>query len=229
MTLIHMSQLTKVYKTGAVEVPALKGIDVSIERGEFLAIMGPSGSGKSTLMNIVGCLDVPTAGDYYLDGRDVSKLGFDDRADVRNRKIGFVFQGFNLLPRITALKNVELPLVYSGVKTSERAKIAQEVLELVGLGDRAHHLPSELSGGQQQRVAIARSLVNSPEIILADEPTGNLDTRTSQEIMAVFQKLNQTRNITFIIVTHNAEIGAVTQRNILLKDGEIQADQQNVV
>jgi putative ABC transport system ATP-binding protein len=224
MPLIRMTNLTKVYKTGTVEVSALDGIELSVEKGEFLAVMGPSGSGKSTLMNILGCLDVPTSGEYQLDGKDVSQLGFDERADVRNSKIGFVFQGFNLLPRIDALKNVELPLVYSGVRTADRNETALQALELVGLGDRARHLPSELSGGQQQRVAIARSLVNSPEIILADEPTGNLDTRTSQEIMNVFRELNRKRDITFVIVTHNPEIGALTPRKIILRDGRVEED-----
>ncbi len=224
MPLIHMIKLTKVYKTGTVEVAALDGIDLSVEKGEFVSIMGPSGSGKSTLMNILGCLDVPTSGEYSLDGRDVSQLANDERADVRNTKIGFVFQGFNLLPRINALKNVELPLVYSGAKTADRYKKAIEALELVGLGDRSQHLPSELSGGQQQRVAIARSLVNDPEIILADEPTGNLDTSTSQEILSVFRKLNRERAITFVIVTHNPEIGALTPRKIIIRDGRIEKD-----
>jgi putative ABC transport system ATP-binding protein len=202
-----MEKLGKVYKTGTVEVSALHSIDLAIEPGEFLSIMGRSGSGKSTLMNILGCLDVPTSGRYLLAGEDVSWLDRDERADVRNGKIGFVFQGFNLLPRIDALHNVELPLIYGHVKTATRKRSAHDALELVGLADRAHHLPSQLSGGQQQRVAIARALVNSPEIILADEPTGNLDTKTSEEIMGVFRKLNDRQRITVVLVTHDPEIG----------------------
>lgn len=224
MSLIRMEHLTKVYLAGAVEVPALVDINLSIESGEFLSIMGPSGSGKSTLMNILGCLDVPTSGNYYLNGEDVSRLNLDQRADVRNRKIGFVFQGFNLLPRIDAIHNVELPLIYGRVKTSQRKDSAMDALELVGLTDRAHHLPSQLSGGQQQRVAIARALVNNPDIILADEPTGNLDTRTSNEIMTVFDNLNRERRITFILVTHDPEVGAFTDRRILIRDGRIEGD-----
>jgi putative ABC transport system ATP-binding protein len=224
--LIRMQNLRKVYKTGSIEVPALDGIDLSIESGEFLSIMGPSGSGKSTLMNILGCLDVPTSGDYYLGDDDVSRLNRDEQADVRNRRIGFVFQGFNLLPRINASRNVELPLIYGGVKTAQRREAALEALSLVGLTDRADHLPSQLSGGQQQRVAIARALVNNPEIILADEPTGNLDTRTSAEIMMVFRKLNRDRKITFILVTHDPEVGDITDRKILIRDGRIEGDER---
>ena len=219
-----MENLTKVYLAGTVDVPALVDINLAIESGEFLSIMGPSGSGKSTLMNILGCLDVPTSGSYLLDGEDVSQLGLDERADLRNRKIGFVFQGFNLLPRIDAARNVELPLIYGRIKTSQRRISALEALQLVGLSDRAHHLPSQLSGGQQQRVAIARALVNDPDIILADEPTGNLDSRTSNEIMSVFDKLNRERRITFILVTHDPEIGAYTDRRILIRDGRIEGD-----
>lgn len=224
LTLIRMENLRKVYMAGTVEVPALNAIDLTIDPGEFLAIMGPSGSGKSTLMNILGCLDAPTSGKYYLAGEDVSEFGRDQRADVRNKKIGFVFQGFNLLPRINALQNVELPLIYGHVKTTQRRKAAMDSLELVGLTDRANHLPTQLSGGQQQRVAIARALVNNPEIILADEPTGNLDTRTSKEIMMVFQKLNRERKITFVLVTHDPEVGDLTDRTILIRDGNIESD-----
>jgi len=221
-----MQHLRKVYKAGVVEVPALEEIDLSIEPGEFLSVMGPSGSGKSTLMNIMGCLDAPTEGRYYLGDEDVSELGRDQRADVRNRKIGFVFQGFNLLPRVNALQNVELPLVYGNVKAAVRHQTALEALEMVGLTDRADHLPTQLSGGQQQRVAIARALVNAPEIILADEPTGNLDTRTSGEIMTVFRKLNRDRKITFVLVTHDSEVGGQTDRTIFIRDGRIEGDKK---
>jgi putative ABC transport system ATP-binding protein len=224
VALIRMEGLSKIYRTGTLEVHALKGIDLSVDPGEFLSIMGPSGSGKSTLMNIIGCLDAPTSGLYLLDGEDASKLSRDARADIRSRKLGFVFQGFNLLPRISAEQNVELPLIYGRAKASERKERAREALELVGLGDRALHLPSELSGGQQQRVAIARALANRPEIILADEPTGNLDTQTSREIMEVFRKLNEERKITFVLVTHNPEVADLTDRKILLRDGNIEAD-----
>ncbi len=227
MSLIRTQRLTKVYKTGDIEVPALEGIDLIVDSGEFLAIMGPSGSGKSTLMNILGCLDAPTSGTYLLDSEDVSKLGRDQRADLRNRKVGFVFQGFNLLPRIDALANVELPLIYGKVRSTERSPMAREALSLVGLDDRAHHLPTQLSGGQQQRVAIARAIVNRPEIILADEPTGNLDTRTSNEIVTVFRKLNQERKITFILVTHDPEVAQFTHRRITMRDGRIQGDEKS--
>lgn len=226
MALIRMENLTKVYMAGAVPVPALEEIDLCIDSGEFLSIMGPSGSGKSTLMNILGCLDVPTSGKYYLDEEDVSNLDRDQRAEVRNRKIGFVFQGFNLLPRINAIQNVELPLIYGHVSAAVRRRSAIEALDLVGLSDRADHLPTQLSGGQQQRVAIARALVNNPEIILADEPTGNLDTRTSNEIMMVFRKLNQDRKITFVLVTHDTEVGDMTDREILIRDGKVEGDRR---
>jgi putative ABC transport system ATP-binding protein len=222
-----MKDLTKIYMAGSVEVPALKNISLNIEPGEFLSIMGPSGSGKSTLMNILGCLDVPTSGSYFLDGEDVSGLNRDQRADVRNRKIGFVFQGFNLLPRINAIQNVELPLIYGMTKPSERKIAAVQALELVGLAERIHHLPSQLSGGQQQRVAIARALVNNPEIILADEPTGNLDTKTSAEIMTVFRNLNQKKRITFILVTHDPEMGQLTDRRVYVRDGMIENDEHS--
>ncbi|MBI5249545.1 MAG: ABC transporter ATP-binding protein [Desulfomonile tiedjei] len=222
-----MENLGKVYQAGTVDVPALEEIDLSIESGEFLAIMGPSGSGKSTLMNILGCLDAPTSGKYFLDGEDVSELGREQRADVRNRKIGFVFQGFNLLPRINAVHNVELPLIYGHVNASQRHEQARDALKLVGLADRADYLPTQLSGGQQQRVAIARALVNSPEIILADEPTGNLDSRTSKEIMMIFRNLNRERKITFVLVTHDHETGDLMDRKILIRDGKVEGDERN--
>jgi putative ABC transport system ATP-binding protein len=227
MALIEMINLGKVYKTGTVEVDALIDINLVIRTGEFLAIMGPSGSGKSTLMNLLGCLDAPTSGEYLLDGKDVSKLGRDQRAEVRSQKIGFVFQGFNLLPRITAVRNVELPLIYGRSVKKSRRTDAEEALRLVGLGDRIGHLPSQLSGGQQQRVAIARALVNNPDIILADEPTGNLDTRTSAEIIDIFRKLNQDKHITFVLVTHDRDIGALTDRRILIRDGRIEGDESS--
>jgi len=224
--LIRMENLTKVYLAGSVAVPALDTITLTIEAGELVSIMGPSGSGKSTLMNILGCLDAPTSGKYYLAGEDVSSLDQDQQAYVRNKKIGFVFQGFNLLPRIDALHNVELPLIYGSVSVTARRQTAVEALALVGLANRADHLPSQLSGGQQQRVAIARALVNNPEIILADEPTGNLDTRTSNEIMTIFRTLNTERKITFVLVTHDAEVGDRTDRTILIRDGRIEGDER---
>ncbi len=222
--LIKMQNLTKVYKTGQFSVNALNDINLIINPGEFLSIMGPSGSGKSTLMNVLGCLDVPTSGKYYLDGEDVSTLNRDQQADVRNRKIGFVFQGFNLLPRMNAIQNIELPLIYAKVKTAVRTRNVMEALRLVGLETRGGHLPSQLSGGQQQRVAIARALVNEPEILLADEPTGNLDTKTSAEIMEVFRKLNEEKRVTFILVTHDRDLGMLTDRIILIRDGCIEND-----
>ena len=226
MPLIRMENLRKIYKAGIVEVSALEDINLIIDSGEFLSIMGPSGSGKSTLMNILGCLDAPTSGKYFLDGEDVSGLARNQRADLRNRKLGFVFQGFNLLPRVDAVKNVELPLIYGHMSSTQRTETAEDALRLVGLEDRVHHLPSQLSGGQQQRVAIARALVNNPEIILADEPTGNLDTRTSMEIIGVFRKLNLDRKITFILVTHDSEMGDLTDRKILIRDGSIHGDER---
>jgi putative ABC transport system ATP-binding protein len=224
--LIRMENLRKIYMAGTVEVSALEDINLIIDSGEFLSIMGPSGSGKSTLMNILGCLDAPTSGKYFLDGEDVSGLARNQRADLRNRKLGFVFQGFNLLPRVDAVKNVELPLIYGHMSSTQRSETAEDALRLVGLEDRVHHLPSQLSGGQQQRVAIARALVNNPEIILADEPTGNLDTRTSMEIIGVFRKLNLDRKITFILVTHDSEMGDLTDRKILIRDGSIHGDER---
>src|SRR3954470_24199063 len=206
---ISVRNLVKSYTVGEVVVRALRGADLDVEKGEFVAVTGPSGSGKSTFMHIVGCLDRPTSGQYILDGKDVSKLSKDDLAVIRNKKIGFVFQGFNLLSRTTALDNVELPLLYNGgskMKASERHRRAKEVLEIVGLGKRMDHYPNQLSGGQQQRVAIARALINEPSILLADEPTGNLDTRTSIEVMDIFQRLNMERGITVVLITHEMDI-----------------------
>lgn len=219
-----MEKVSKVYRSGPISVEALKALDLVIGSGEFVSIMGPSGSGKSTLMNIIGCLDVPSSGTYLLEGVDTGTLDRDSLADLRNRKIGFVFQGFNLLPRMDAAKNVELPLIYAGVPSEERRVKAEAALSLVGLSDRARHLPAELSGGQQQRTAIARALVTDPELILADEPTGNLDSRTSAEIMDLFSQLNRERAITFILVTHNPEIAEGAARNIVLKDGFLDSD-----
>ncbi len=220
---IKIEGLTKVYRIGDVEVHALRGIDLEVKRGELVSIMGPSGSGKSTMMNIIGCLDTPTSGECYIDGIKMSKLNDNQLAEIRNKKIGFVFQSFNLLPRIPAIDQVELPLIYgSGEHRRERAKNA---LESVGLSDRMHHRPTELSGGQQQRVAIARALVTSPSIILADEPTGNLDTRSSEEIMAIFQKLNHDQGITIVFVTHEADIASHTQRVIRMRDGKMLSDE----
>jgi putative ABC transport system ATP-binding protein len=217
---IEANDLVKTYKMGAVEVHALNGATLTVNRGEVVAIMGPSGSGKSTLMNILGCLDKPTGGEYLLDGERVSDLKDDQLAITRNRKVGFVFQSFNLLPRQTAMANVELPLRYAGVN-GERHQRAQEALEAVGLGNRLHHKPTELSGGQQQRVAIARALVNNPAIIMADEPTGALDTRSGAEIMELLLNLNKTRGSTVIIVTHDPHVAEQTERTIRIRDGVI--------
>ena len=222
--LITLDHVHKTYQMGDVEIHALRGASLHIDRGEFVAIMGASGSGKSTTMNILGCLDKPTRGSYFLDGQDVSKLSRDELADIRNRKIGFVFQGFNLLSRTSALENVELPMLYLGVKASERIQRATEALDIVGLSARVHNMPNQLSGGQQQRVAIARSLVNRPSIILADEPTGNLDSRTAVEVMDVFQRLNQERGITIALVTHEPDIAQYARRIIVFKDGRIKND-----
>ena len=218
---IAAEHLAKIYRMGKMEVHALVDISVQIKHGEVVSIMGPSGSGKSTLMNILGCLDLPTSGDYVLDGEKVSTLNDDQLAGIRNRKVGFVFQSFNLLTRSTALSNVELPLRYSGI-SSGRKEMARSALEAVGLGDRVQHKPSELSGGQQQRVAIARALVNQPAIIMADEPTGNLDSRVGQEIMDLLLNLNKERGTTLIIVTHDREIAKQTQRVIRLRDGLVE-------
>jgi putative ABC transport system ATP-binding protein len=224
--LILINHLTKVYLLGDVEVHALRGVSVEISRGEFVAIMGASGSGKSTFMNILGCLDKPTKGTYVLEGIDVGNLTRDRLAQIRNSKIGFVFQGFNLLSRTSAIENVELPLLYSATSTKDRHQRAAAALQMVGLGDRSHHYPNQLSGGQQQRVAIARALVNNPSIVLADEPTGNLDSRTSVEVMEVFQQLNE-KGITIILVTHEADVAAFARRQIIFRDGRIKADKQN--
>ena len=222
---ISVRNLVKTYVVGEVEVRALRGVNLDVERGEFLAVTGPSGSGKSTFMHIAGCLDRPTSGQYFLDGDDVSRMSKDQLAAVRNRKIGFVFQGFNLLSRTSALDNVELPLLYGGgLKGAERHKRAMEVLKAVGLEDRTHHHPNQLSGGQQQRVAIARSLINNPSILLADEPTGNLDTRTSIEVMDIFQKLNTERGITVLLITHEHDIAEYGTRIIKCRDGQIVSD-----
>jgi len=223
---IEVEHLTKVYQLGDLEVHALRGITTHIDKGEFVAVMGASGSGKSTFMNIVGCLDQPTHGTYRLEGTDVSKLSRDELAAIRNEKIGFVFQQFNLLARTTALENVELPMMYNGTTNKERYEKAMEALRIVGLHERAHHYPNQLSGGQQQRVAIGRALVNNPSIILADEPTGNLDSRTSVEVMEIFQKLNDEKQITVILVTHERDIAQFAKRNLLFKDGKIKLDKE---
>jgi len=223
---IEIENLVKDYKLGDVPVHVLKGISLEIERGDFVAIMGPSGSGKSTLMNILGCLDKPTSGIYKLDGTGVGALDRDELAEIRNRKIGFVFQQFNLLARTTAVENVELPLMYTETPAAERRERAMKALQAVGLAGREEHHPSQLSGGQQQRVAIARSLVNDPKIILADEPTGALDSKTSVEIMAIFQRLNREQGITMIVVTHEPDIAAYANRNIHCKDGYLQLDER---
>jgi len=221
--LIKTEDVWKIYKMGKVQVEALRGVSLEVERGEYLAIMGPSGSGKSTLMNILGCLDTPSKGKYYLEGKDVSSLNDDELSLLRNKKIGFVFQSFHLLPRTPAIHNVELPLIYAGLAKKERRKRAERALEMVGLKDRMWHRPNELSGGERQRVAIARAIVNQPSILLADEPTGNLDSRSGEEIMGIFEELHRQGN-TIIVVTHDHNIAARTERIVKLKDGRILSD-----
>jgi putative ABC transport system ATP-binding protein len=222
--LIDIHDLIKTYQIGTIEVNALRGVNLQIQKNEYVAVMGPSGSGKSTLMNILGCLDTPTSGEYELGGEVVSKMNDDQLADIRNRQIGFVFQTFNLLARANALHNVELPLIYAGIPAAKRRAMAMEALQRVGLGDRFHHKPNELSGGQRQRVAIARALINNPSIIFADEPTGNLDTTTGDEIMAIFTELHEQGN-TIILVTHEEYIAEHAQRIIRLRDGKIERDE----
>ena len=224
---IRIENLTRVYTIGEETVRALNGINLSINKNEYVALMGPSGSGKSTLMNIIGCLDTPTSGEYFLNGPNVAQLSDSDLAAIRNKEIGFVFQTFNLLPRLTALQNVALPLVYAGIPESERLKKAKEVLEQVGLGNRITHKPNELSGGQRQRVAVARALVNHPSIILADEPTGNLDTKTSEEIMQLFDIIHQAGN-TIVLVTHEEDIALRAKRVVRMRDGIVESDQAQV-
>jgi putative ABC transport system ATP-binding protein len=224
-TVIDVRDVHKTYDTGEVRVHALKGVSLAIEPGDFVAIMGTSGSGKSTLMNILGCLDRPTSGAYTLDGVDVSQLDKDGRAEIRNSKIGFVFQGYNLLRRTSAIENVELPLLYAGVPAGERVDRSRRALSLVGLAHREDSYPNQLSGGQQQRVAIARALVNDPSLLLADEPTGNLDSRTSVEVMSVFQRLNRESGITIVLVTHEPDIAQYAKRVIVVRDGQIRNDQ----
>jgi putative ABC transport system ATP-binding protein len=224
--IIQVENLVKTYTLGEVDVRALRGVSLSVDAGEFLCVTGPSGSGKSTLMQILGCLDQPTSGRYVLDGEDVSTMSRNQLAAVRNRKIGFVFQGFNLLSRTSAIDNVELPLLYrpGGLKTAERRRMAREALESVGLGNRLDHRPNQLSGGQQQRVAIARALVTNPSIVLADEPTGNLDTRTSIEVMGILQRLNRERGITVLVITHEQDIAEYGTRLVACRDGQIVSD-----
>lgn len=225
-SIIHLDDIRKSYFMGRQELPVLMGISLDIIKNEYVALMGPSGSGKSTLMNILGCLDTPTAGTYVLNNNDVSKMRDNDLAEVRNKEIGFVFQQFNLLPRLTALENVALPLVYAGMGRRQRTEKAKEVLEMVNLTDRSHHKPNEMSGGQCQRVAIARALVNNPSLILADEPTGNLDTKTSYEIMEIFNKIHENGN-TIVLVTHEEDIANHAHRIVRLRDGLIETDKKN--
>ncbi len=227
--MITIEQMTKVYTMGEIEVHALRGVNLTIHSGEFIAIMGPSGSGKSTLMNMIGCLDTPTSGRYALDGIEVASLNDNDLSAVRARKLGFVFQQYMLLPRQSALSNVEMPMLYRGIASSERSRRARVALELVGMGNRIDHRPNELSGGQQQRVAIARALAGSPSVILADEPTGALDSTTSEEIMLMLRQLNREQNLTIIIVTHESDIAAYADRIVTIRDGVVTADRKNEV
>jgi putative ABC transport system ATP-binding protein len=222
---IRIERVSKVYKTGDITVHALRALSLSVRHGEFVAIMGPSGSGKSTLMNIIGCLDRPTKGQYFLEGVDVSTMGRAALADTRNKRVGFVFQSFNLVPRTSAVENVELPLLYAGIGAAERLRRAKAALAEVGLSDREKNMPSQLSGGQQQRVALARALVNNPSIILADEPTGALDTRTSVEVMDIFQRLNRDRKLTVIVVTHEPDVARYAERVVHVRDGRISSDE----
>ncbi len=224
MSLIRLEKITRRYQMGGETIHALREVSLTIARGEYVAIMGPSGSGKSTLMNLIGCLDTPTSGSYHLNGADVSDMDDNELAEVRNREIGFVFQTFNLLARSNALHNVELPLIYAGIDTDERRRVALEAIESVGLTDRMHHKPNELSGGQRQRVAVARALVNKPSILLADEPTGNLDSRTGEEIMALFEQLSRSGN-TIIVVTHEEDIARHARRILRIRDGLIASDE----
>jgi len=222
---IRIERVSKIYRTGDITVHALRALSLSVHHGEFVAIMGPSGSGKSTLMNIIGCLDRPTKGQYFLEGVDVSTMGRAALADTRNKRVGFVFQSFNLVPRTSAVENVELPLLYAGVGSGERLRRAKAALAEVGLSDREKNMPSQLSGGQQQRVALARALVNNPSIILADEPTGALDTRTSVEVMDIFQRLNRDRKLTVIVVTHEPDVARYAERIVHVRDGRISSDE----
>lgn len=227
MKTIEIKNLVKIFMMGETEVRALAGVDVDVEKGEFVAIIGQSGSGKSTLMNLIGCLDIPTEGEYVIDGENVAHMERDDLAKIRNKKIGFVFQKFHLLPDLTALDNVALPALYAGMKEQQARRLAREKLEIVQLSDRMHHFPYQLSGGQQQRVAIARALINNPSILLADEPTGNLDTQTGETIIQLFKELNEKANVTIIMVTHEPEIAQHARRTITLRDGKIISDKNH--